>query len=65
LGLGHGGHAVFRQDSESKSSWDPPWLINRKYGNRQTSGLAVEVIEKAEVGAVRFSGEQIGGSSGC
>ena len=33
---------------ESKSSWDPPWLINRKYGNRQTSGLAVEVIENPE-----------------
>jgi len=33
---------------EAKSSWDPPWLISRKYGNRQTSGLAVEVIENAE-----------------
>jgi hypothetical protein len=33
---------------ESKSSWDPPWLINRKYAGRQTSGLAVEVVDKAE-----------------
>jgi hypothetical protein len=39
---------------ESKSSWDPPWLINRKYGNRQTSGLAVEVIEKADAGRYDF-----------
>jgi hypothetical protein len=39
---------------ESKSSWDPPQLINRKYGNRQTSGLAVEVIEKAEPGRYDF-----------
>jgi hypothetical protein len=39
---------------ESKSSWDPPWLINRKYGNRQTSGLAVEVIENAEPGRYDF-----------
>jgi hypothetical protein len=39
---------------ESKSSWDPPWLINRKYGNRQTSGLAAEVIEKAEPGRYDF-----------
>jgi hypothetical protein len=39
---------------ESKSSWDPPWLINKKYGNRQTSGLAVEVIEKAEAGRYDF-----------
>jgi hypothetical protein len=39
---------------ESKSSWDPPWLINRKYGNRQTSALAVEVIEKAEPGRYDF-----------
>lgn len=38
----------------SKSSWDPPWLINRKYGNRQTSGLAVEVIEKPEPGRYDF-----------
>ena len=39
---------------ESKSSWDPPWLINRKYGSRQTSGLAVEVTEKAEPGQYDF-----------
>jgi hypothetical protein len=39
---------------ESKSSWDPPWLINRKFGNRQTSGLAVEVIEKPEAGRYDF-----------
>jgi hypothetical protein len=39
---------------ESKSSWDPPWLINRKYGNRNTSGLAVEVVEKAEAGRYDF-----------
>jgi hypothetical protein len=39
---------------ESKSSWDPPWLINKKYGNRQTSGLAVEVVEKAESGRYDF-----------
>lgn len=39
---------------ESKSSWDPPWIINRKYGNRQTSGLAVEVIEKPESGRYDF-----------
>jgi len=39
---------------ESKSSWDPPWLINRKYGNRQTSGLAVEVIEHPEAGRYEF-----------
>jgi hypothetical protein len=39
---------------ESKSSWDPPWLINRKYGNRQASGLAVEVIENAEAGRYDF-----------
>jgi|SRR5436190_1475111 len=39
---------------ESKSSWDPPWLINRKYGNRQTSGLAALVIEKAEPGRYDF-----------
>lgn len=39
---------------EAKSSWDPPWLINRKYGSRQTSGLAVEVIDKAEAGRYDF-----------
>src|SRR5687768_3057353 len=39
---------------ESKSSWDPPWLINRKYGNREKSGLAVEVIENAEPGRYDF-----------
>jgi hypothetical protein len=39
---------------ESKSSWDPPWLINRKYGNRQTSGLAAEVIENPEPGRYDF-----------
>jgi hypothetical protein len=39
---------------ESKSSWDPPWLINRKYGNRQTSGLAVEVSDRAEAGQYDF-----------
>jgi len=39
---------------ESKSSWDPPWLINRKYGNRDTSGLAVEVIENPEPGRYDF-----------
>jgi hypothetical protein len=39
---------------ESKSSWDPPWLINRKYGNRNTSGLAVEVIENSEPGRYDF-----------
>jgi hypothetical protein len=39
---------------ENKSSWDPPWLINRKYGNRNTSGLAVEVIEKPEPGRYDF-----------
>jgi hypothetical protein len=39
---------------ESKSSWDPPWLINRKYGNRNTSGLAVEVVEKADAGRYDF-----------
>jgi hypothetical protein len=39
---------------ESKSSWDPPWLIDRKYGNRQTSGLAVEVIQNAEPGRFDF-----------
>jgi len=39
---------------ESKSSWDPPWLINRKYGSRQSSGLAVEVVEKAEAGRYDF-----------
>ncbi len=39
---------------DSKSSWDPPWLINRKYGNRQSSGLAAEVIENAEPGRYDF-----------
>jgi hypothetical protein len=39
---------------ESKSSWDPPWLINRKYGNRQTSGLTAEVVEKPEPGRYDF-----------
>jgi hypothetical protein len=39
---------------ESKSSWDPPWLINRKYGNRQTSGLTAEVIENPEPGRYDF-----------
>ena len=39
---------------ESKSSWDPPWLINRKYGSRQTSGLAVEVVDKAQAGHYDF-----------
>ena len=39
---------------ESKSSWDPPWLINRKYGNRQTSGLATEVVAKPESGRYDF-----------
>jgi hypothetical protein len=39
---------------ESKSSWDPPWLINRKYGSRQTSGLVVEVVDKAEPGRYDF-----------
>jgi hypothetical protein len=39
---------------ESKSSWDPPWLINRKYGNRQTSGLAAEVIANPEPGRYDF-----------
>jgi len=33
---------------------DPPWLINRKYGNRQTSGLAVEVVKKPEAGRYDF-----------
>jgi len=33
---------------EKKSDWDPPWIISRKYGNRQSSGLAVEVIENPE-----------------
>jgi len=39
---------------DSKSSWDPPWLINRKYGSRQTSGLGVEVVDKAEPGHYDF-----------
>jgi hypothetical protein len=39
---------------ESKSSWDPPWIINRKYGNRQSSGLAVEVIANPEPGRYDF-----------
>ena len=39
---------------ESKSSWDPPWLISRKFGNRNTSGLAVEVVENAEGGRYDF-----------
>lgn len=39
---------------ESKSSWDPPWLINRKYGNRATSGLAAEVIRDPEPGRYDF-----------
>ena len=39
---------------ESKSSWDPPWLISRKYGNRDTSGLTAEVIENAEPGRYDF-----------
>jgi hypothetical protein len=39
---------------ESKSSWDPPWIINKKYGNRNTSGLAVEVVENAEAGRYDF-----------
>jgi hypothetical protein len=26
---------------ESTSSWDPPWIINKKDGNRQSSGLTV------------------------
>jgi hypothetical protein len=39
---------------ESKSSWDPPWLINRKFGNRQSSGLAAEVIENPEPGRYDF-----------
>ena len=39
---------------ESKSSWDPPWLINRKYGNRQTSDLSVEVIDKPDAGRYDF-----------
>jgi hypothetical protein len=39
---------------ESKSSWDPPWLINRKFGSRHTSGLAAEVIGKAEPGRYDF-----------
>jgi len=39
---------------ERKSDWDPPWLINRTYGNREKSGLAVEVIENAEPGRYDF-----------
>jgi hypothetical protein len=39
---------------ESKSSWDPPWLIHRKYGNRSTSGLAVEVVENPQPGRYDF-----------
>jgi hypothetical protein len=39
---------------ESKSSWDPPWIINRKYGNRQTSGLSAEVIPNPEPGRYDF-----------
>jgi hypothetical protein len=37
-----------------QSSWNPPWPINRKYGNRQTSGLAVEVTENSEAGRYEF-----------
>jgi hypothetical protein len=33
---------------------DPPWLINRRFGNRDKSGLAVEVIERAEPGRYDF-----------
>ena len=39
---------------ESKSSWDPPWIIHKRYGNRQTSGLAVEVVEQPEAGRYDF-----------
>jgi hypothetical protein len=39
---------------ESKSSWDPPWIISRKFGNRQTSGLTAEVIENANPGRYDF-----------
>src|SRR5262245_42717426 len=39
---------------ESKSSWDPPWIISRKFASRQTSGLAVEVVENAEPGRYDF-----------
>lgn len=39
---------------ESKSSWDPPWLISRKYGNRNTSGLALEVVENPAAGQYDF-----------
>jgi len=39
---------------EKKSDWDPPWIINRKYGNRQTSGLAAQVIENPDPGRYDF-----------
>jgi hypothetical protein len=39
---------------ESKSSWDPPWIINRKYGNRQSSGLTAEVIKNPDPGRYDF-----------
>jgi hypothetical protein len=37
-----------------------PWLIARRYGNGQTSGLSVQVIEKAAPGAYDLALRQTG-----
>jgi hypothetical protein len=37
-----------------RSDWDPPWIINRRYGNRDKSGLTAEVVEHAEPGRYDF-----------
>jgi hypothetical protein len=39
---------------EKRSDWDPPWIINRRYGNREKSGLAVEVVESPQSGRYDF-----------
>jgi hypothetical protein len=39
---------------EARSDWDPPWIINRRYGNRDKSGLTAEVVENAEPGRYDF-----------
>jgi hypothetical protein len=48
--------AIIAQEpyDEKRSDWDPPWIINRQYGNKDKSGLAVEVVTAPPLGRYDF-----------
>jgi hypothetical protein len=39
---------------ENRPYWEPPWLINRRYGNREKSGLTKDVVENPAPGYYDF-----------